>query len=255
MEEFINPQSGREAAPHGREALLDQTVIILFATFSLFRRNFNLNSESIDIAKEFIDNTKEHATTVSYNYGEISSKKDADGKLVNVIIKAAEIKTVYCCFYKKEVHTWDWATRAQLGDEYNTLVDPKDASKGYEKNPLSTTLIYGNPVVADGTASETDAYNAMIFGKNTIDGTFSNLLSAPYESSLKVKKDGAKLISDATQKEDYFSVSDDLKFKPIKSDLGSNPKENVSSTLIINCVDSYGHDVVISLKMTVAPRK
>lgn len=33
-------------------------------------------NESIDVQTEFIDNKTEHATVVSYNYGEISSKKD-----------------------------------------------------------------------------------------------------------------------------------------------------------------------------------
>ena len=93
----------------------------------------------------------------------------------------------------------------------------------------STTLVYGS--------SPEVAYNNFIFGKNAIDGTFSKLLSAPYEGSLVVKS--AKLVSDATQKEDYFSVNTDLKFTAIKTDLGSNPKENVPSTLTVTCVDSY----------------
>ena len=208
---------------------------------------------SISVKAEFIDNKTPHATVVSYNYGLVSSKKDAEGNFIPVEIEATNFNTVYCCFYKKEVHTWDWATRAQLGGEYNELKDSSKPASGYKKDPLSTTLTYGNPVDQDGKAIETGAYNEMIFGQNAIDGTFSKLLSAPYEESLIVKS--AKLVSDATQKEDYFSVSTDLKFTAIKTDLGSNPKENVPSTLTVTCVDSYGHEVVISLKMTVAPRK
>jgi len=206
--------------------------------------------EKIVVAKGYVDNKTEHATSVFYNYGKISTETvDENNKVIDYMVAGDSFKTVYCCFYKEAVHTWDWATRAQLGGNYNK----KDEDGNWLANPLSTTLTYGNPVDKDGNATETGAYNAMIFGKNAIDGTFSTLLSKVYESSLEVKS--AKLISDATQKEDYFSVTTDLKFKPIKTDLGSNPKENVPSTLIINCKDSYNHDVVITLKMTVAPRK
>ena len=204
---------------------------------------------SISVDAEFVNNKTPHATVVSYNYGLVSSKKDADGKFIPVKIKATDFNTVYCCFYKKEIHTWDWATNDQVGKltvsgtEINYA--EKDNKGNYVNELPSTTLVYGS--------SPEVAYNNFIFGKNAIDGTFSKLLSAPYEGSLVVKS--AKLVSDATQKEDYFSVNTDLKFTAIKTDLGSNPKENVPSTLTVTCVDSYGHEVVISLKMTVAPRK
>ena len=167
------------------------------------------------------------------------------GNYIPVVIKAAEIKTVYCCFYKKEVHTWNWATNDQVGTIDGTNYAEKDDKGNYKRELPSTTLVYGS--------NSEIAYNNFIFGQNAIDGTFSKLLSKPYEESLVIKS--AKLVSDATQKEDYFSVSTDLKFTAIKTDLGSNPKENVPSTLTVTCVDSYGHEVVISLKMTVAPRK
>ena len=202
-------------------------------------------NESIDVQTEFIDNKTEHATVVSYNYGEISSKKDEKGNYIPVVIKAAEIKTVYYCFYKKEVHTWNWATNDQVSTIDGTNYAEKDGKGNYKHELPSTTLVYGS--------NSEIAYNNFIFGQNAIDGTFSKLLSKPYEESLVIKS--AKLVSDATQKEDYFSVSTDLKFTAIKTDLGSNPKENVPSTLTVTCVDSYGHEVVISLKMTVAPRK
>ena len=207
-------------------------------------------NEEVKVTAAYVDNKTEHATIVSYNYGKISTEtKDADGKVADYKQSKDSFKTVYCCFYKKDVHTWNWATRAQLGGNYNK----KDENGNWLANPLSTTLTYGNPVNAQGTPTETAAYNAFVFGKNAIDGTFSTLLSKVYANSLSVES--AKLISNATQKEDYFSVSKDLKFTPIKIDLGSNPKENVPSTLIVNCKDSYGHDVVITLDMTVAPRK
>ena len=56
---------------------------------------------SISVDAEFVNNKTPHATVVSYNYGLVSSKKDADGNFIPVKIKATDFNTVYCCFYKK----------------------------------------------------------------------------------------------------------------------------------------------------------
>ena len=193
----------------------------------------------IEVANAFIDNATEHASKVAYNFGEISSVK-VDGKFVDYKITAAEFKTVWCCFYKSDVHTWGWITREQLGAEYTA----KDEDGNYTKAlPYDTALTY---------ASNEESHIAYVFGKNAIDGEFSKTLDQVYNGSLVVKE--AKLISDATEKEDYFSVSNDLAFTAIKTDLGSNPKADVPSTLIITCEDYYGHKITIKLPMTVKPR-
>ena len=204
-------------------------------------------TEEIVVNKSYIDNKTEHETTIVYNYGKISSKKNAKGEYEDVTIAAATIKTVYCCFYKEDVHTWAWATREDLGGIYTDKDD-----KGNYKNPMpySTTLTYGT----DAKAPTADH----IYGKNSIDGTFSEVLSKAYGSSLSIES--ATLTSDATGKVDYFTVdlnadSDAYTFTAIKKDLGSNPKADVPSTLTIKCKDSYNHDVTITLKMTVKPRK
>ena len=204
-------------------------------------------TEEIVVDKSYIDNKTEHETTIVYNYGKISSKKNAKGEHEDVTIAAATIKTVYCCFYKEDVHTWAWATREDLGGIYTDKDD-----KGNYKNamPYSTTLTYGTEAKAP-TADH-------IYGKNSIDGTFSKALRAAYESSLSIES--ATLTSDATGKVDYFNVDLNVAagtatFIPIKEDIGSNPKADVPSTLTIKCKDSYNHDVIITLKMTVKPRK
>ncbi len=199
----------------------------------------------IVVDKSYIDNKTEHETTIVYNYGKISSKKNAKGEYEDVTIAAATIKTVYCCFYKEDVHTWAWATRQDLG-----LTDTDKDGNYTQPMPYSTTLTYGSNASAPTAAH--------IYGKNSIDGTFSKVLSQAYKSSLSIES--ATLTSDATGKVDYFTV--DLNaaagtptFTPIKTDLGSNPKADVPSTLTIKCKDSYNHDVTITLKMTVKPRK
>ena len=193
----------------------------------------------IQVGKAFVDNTTEHATKVVYNFGKISSETEdgADYKLT-----AAEIKTVYCCFYKSDVHTWDWATHENLGHT-------QDADGNWSTElGYTTSLEYGT--------STTTGLDAYVYGVNAIDGMFTAALKDAKvngKTSLVVKS--AKLISDATEKPDYFSVSTDLKFTAIKTDIGSNPKADVPSTLIITCEDYYGHEVVIKLAMTVKPRK
>ena len=213
-----------------------------------------LGSEQIEVAPAYVDNATEHATVVEYNYGEVSSVKDAEGKYVPVIVKAAEIKTVFCCFYKPEVHTWGWATREQLAAAYPTANPSWTAKEGeeYVREIPAMELTYGTPF----TLPNNGTIDMYIFGKNSINNIFSTPLASTYESSLLVVD--AKLISDATQHEDYFKVNFDgkvntLTFEVIKKDEGSNPKENVPSTLIIKCKDSYNHDVTISLPMIVKP--
>ena len=202
-------------------------------------------TEEIVVDKSYIDNKTEHETTIVYNYGKISSKKNAKGEYEDVTVAAATIKTVYCCFYKEDVHTWAWATRQDLG------LTATDKDGNYtQPMPYSTTLTYGSDAKAPTAAH--------IYGKNSIDGTFSKALSKAYGSSLSIES--ATLTSDATGKVDYFNVdlnaaSDAVTFKAIKTDLGSNPKADVPSTLTIKCKDSYNHDVTITLKMTVKPRK
>ena len=196
----------------------------------------------IEVTRAFVDNKTEHASKIVYNYGKISSEAKNDaGAIVDYKVLGAEFKTVWCCFYKSDVHTWGWATRAQLGSPYTV----KDADGNYTTAlPYNTTLEY---------ASNEGSHIAYVFGQNAIDGEFTKALNNVYLNSLKVKS--AKLISDATEKEDYFSVSTDLSFTAIKTDLGSNPKADVPSTLIITCEDYYGHEIVIKLAMTVKPRK
>lgn len=193
--------------------------------------------KALVIDKSYIDYETEHETKVVYNYGQVSSQKNAKGEYEDLLIEAATIKTIYNCFYNKDVHTWEWATKKQLG-----LNDKQEL-------PYSTVLTYG-----EDSKTPTAGH---IYGSNAVDGNFSAFLSNTYGSSLVIKS--ATLVSDATGKEDYFSVdlnaaSGQATFKAIKKDLGSNPKQDVPSTLTIKCKDSYGHDVVITLKMTVKPR-
>lgn len=193
--------------------------------------------KALVIDKSYIDYETEHETKVVYNYGQVSSQKNAEGEYEDWVIEATTIKTIYNCFYNKDVHTWEWATKKQLG-----LNDKQEL-------PYSTVLTYGEV----GTKAPNAAH---IFGTNVIDGKFTSALSSTYENSLVIKS--ATLTSDATGKVDYFRVdvtNNNFTFAVLKEgEIGSNPKQDVPSTLTIKCKDSYDHDVVITLPMTVKPR-
>ena len=99
---------------------------------------------------------------------------------------------------------------------------------------------------------------ASFFGTSAKDSRYSKLLSTPYESSLIITD--ATLTSDANGEEEYFDVIIDNNkhitgFKATALSSETNPTAAVPSTLTINCKDSYGHDVTITLKMVVKPRK
>lgn len=148
-------------------------------------------TNALTVAKEFIDNTTEHATTVTYNYGNISTEtKDANGDPLPYVVPVYEFKTVYSNIYK--TYTWNWATREQLGGDYLT----KDAAGNYT-TPLPATSVKQG--ATDYTISA-----AHIYGVSTIP-TYNVFLSNAQK--LVIGADAAKLISDATNNEDYFTVT------------------------------------------------
>ena len=201
-------------------------------------------NETLEVVKSYINNAGKHATTVVYNYGKISSVKNADGAYDDVTREAEKFETIYNCIYNS-TYTWTWATREQLGTPYTD----KD-SKGNYTTPLpSTELTYG-------TDRLDFAADSFIYGTSTKDSRYSKLLSAPYESSLIIKD--ATLTSDANGEEEYFDVvivnNHITGFKATALSSETNPTAAVPSTLTIKCKDMYGHDIVIKVAMTVKKR-
>ena len=208
-------------------------------------------NETLEVAKALIDNKTQHATTVKYNYGQISSVKNAKGEYVEVIRNYSEdFQTVYNCIYNS-TYTWNWATREQLekvtGDNYTN-----SKGTGYKTDlPYQTTWIYGN-----NTSYVIDLANA-VYGVSSRDSRYNAALGKPYEGSLtSVEQKNVKVISNQNKVEEYFEVvsvqGTTLTFKE-KAD-SSNPVGNVPSTLVIKCQDSYGHDVTVELAITIKQR-
>lgn len=187
----------------------------------------------LSVAEKYIDNKTQHATTVVYNYGQISSEKK-DGAFVNYTIDAASFPTVFNCIYN-DTYTWRWATKDDLGLKATATL------------PYSTELTYGKDVTVE--------YAKYIKGISSRDSEYSALLSAPYKKSLEIKE--AHLVSNANgEVDEYFTVNiEEGKITGFTvNSKATNPTAAVPSTLKITVVDMYKHERVIELGMTVNKR-
>ena len=209
--------------------------------------------DDLTIAIKYIDNTTKHATSIAYNYGNISSdpEKNNDGKGYKIVATSDKFETIYNCIYNN-TYSWRWATREDLGSQYTA----KDDKGNYKKAmPYSTSLTYGTDRYADGTNIN---YGQYIQGISTWDGLYSAKLDAPYQNSLIIKE--AHLISNANKVVDeYFKVvvnseGQIAQFKATQTSSETNPTAAVESTLQIIGYDMYGHKIVIELPMTVNRR-
>jgi len=207
--------------------------------------SITVNGEgTLSVAKKYIDNATQHATSVVYNYGYISSVKDANGNLVAVKRSATDFQTIYNCVYNN-TYSWSWATNDQAGEVDGVDYAAKKDGKYINALPKKE-LTYGTDY-----AFKADKF---IYGTSAWDGIYSKILFG--NESLEIQS--AVLTSDANGEEEYFDVIVEnntiINFKAIKVSSTTNPTAAVPSTLTIKCKDMYGHDVVIKLAMTVNKR-
>ena len=213
----------------------------------------NVNGDAdLEVAKNFIDNTKQHATTVSYNFGKISSEaKDAQGQIIEYLVEVETFPTVFNCIYNT-TYSWHWGTIEEIAKAYGGDWADKNA-----KAP-STDLVYGTDRTFETPTGKQFSFDEVILGVSSRDGLYSAWLSKPYLQSLKFKE--AHVISKGNGVVDeYFKVIPEdgngvLSFEATKTSVETNPTANVPSTLKMVYTDMYGHDVVIELDMTVIPR-
>lgn len=225
-----------------------------------------------NLKTQIIDNTTPHATTVSYDYGDVSSVahkyiKDLTGwtdaavtasGFANVQVPAMEsFPTIFNCIYNT-TYTWDW----HWGKN-----DPSAKPAYYAYNAVWATEIAAGKALAVTAAAENEVPQIVyeefdggsinmkwILGNCGWDSKYSADLSAPYLASLVVNS--AKLTSDANGVEDYYTVAvAGTAFTFSKKSGASNPTVAVPSTLTIKCKDMYNHDVTIKLAVKVMPRK
>jgi len=226
-----------------------------------------------NLKTQIIDNTTPHATTVSYDYGDVSSVahkyiKDLTGwtdafvtasGYADVQVPAMEsFPTIFNCIYNS-TYTWDW-------NWGKNAASPKVASD-YAYNKVWATEIAAGKALAVVPAAENEVPQIVyeefdggtlnmkwILGNCGWDSKYSADLSAPYLASLVVNS--AKLTSDANGVEDYYTIAvAGTNFTFTKKSGASNPTVAVPSTLTIKCKDMYNHDVTIKLAVKVMPRK
>ena len=208
------------------------------------------NPWTVTVDKSLVDGTTEHKTTISYNYGEISTDhKNAAG---NYVVTTETVQTIFTCPLNDKDQTYTWKKH-----------EFKDADGKVTSTADVNVLTYGidNTLCIEKASGSTPAKYANLFdyiiGHNEFDnevfgGELKNLV---YGSSKKYKDISAKLISNQSKQEDYFTtsiVNGVISFHHVAN--AANPVANVKSTLVITLTDAFGHEMTYKLPFTVKKR-
>ncbi|MGO5246275.1 FlxA-like family protein [Prevotella sp. LCP21S3_D2] len=207
---------------------------------------------TVNVPLALIDPTKEHKTTISYNYGKISSeKKDNAGAVVDYVIPVETVQTVFVCPLDEAAQSYTWTKKPVLTD--GKVTGYKDVNY----------LTYGSVVTVDNV-------NLLdyILGSNKFDGTvFGGMLS--FSAMNKYASIKAELLSDESGNPDFFTVE----FEDVAATTGtnavpahkkmvfktkantSNPLKDVKSHLIITLTDAFGHEMKYPMEFTVKRAK
>ena len=196
------------------------------------------DSWMVSVVPELIDGKTQHKTTISYNWGKISSdNKDANG---DYVLPLETVQTIFACPLTADVQKYTW-------DKFvdTETVNGQPVKKYYDVNYLT----YGKTTTAHSVK-----LLQMILGKNSYDntifgGTLKDLMTTKY-----VMIKDVQLVSAVSGKQDYFKASytrgdDDFTFT-VNSD-SSNPAKDVTSYLKFTVVDAFGHEIPYSLDFTV----
>ena len=220
--------------------------------------NVTYGNKNLAVHKDYIDNKTSHTTTVSYNFGKISSETKKNNAIVDYVVEVEEFPTVFCCIYN-DTYDWHWATVEEISEDY-TGWDGKDV-----KAP-STDLVYGTDYYFVSPAGIKFPFDQVIKGVSSRDGLYSAWLSNPYEESLELQEIGGEdsgiwgqvITKSDNEVNEYFQVSKDasgiLYFKAVNISDNTNPTGDVPSILKLKYLDMYGHDVFVELDVTVVPR-
>lgn len=199
---------------------------------------------NVSVAKSLIDDTTPHETTISYNYGAISTDhKDALG---NYVVKLETVQMVFACPLTEDVQKYTWKQWSKTENKVTTIKDVN-------------VLTYGNPATVENVEllnyiQGTNSYDNTIFG-----GTLKDLLygrtatsTVPAFTQKYYTIEDLKLVSAVSGKPDYFKAKIDGQKLVFESQSGtSNPNKDVKSYLKFNLVDAFGHKTPVSLDFTV----
>jgi hypothetical protein len=208
----------------------------------------------LSVDKSLINNTTQHATTVSYNFGKISTEtKNSAGTVIDYKVVVEQFQTVYNNIYNS-TYSWNWATRAQL----NTWAAKPATVADYTATGTDGAFVHPMPYSTEITYGDDKKIDlGWIYGVSTRDSKYNANLDAPYKGSLQVT--GMKLVSNANNLDEYYEVVPpfavgNTTFTLSPKSTATNPDADVPSTLIISAKDMYDNDVEIKLPMTVKKR-
>ena len=203
-----------------------------------------ITSCNVSVAKSLINGTTPHETTISYNYGAISTDhKNAEG---NYVVKLETVQMVFACPLTADVQKYSWKPWTKTEGKVTTSKDVY-------------VLTYGNPATVENV-------NLLeyILGKNSYDntkfgGTLKDLLygrsatiTVPAFDQKYYNIEDLKLVSAVSGKPDYFKAEIDGGVLIFKSQSGtSNPNKDVKSYLKFTLVDAFGHKTPVSLDFIV----
>ena len=206
----------------------------------------DVTSCTVSVAKSLIDGTTPHETTISYNYGAISTDhKNAEG---NYVVKLETVQTVFACPLTADVQKYTWKPWTKTENKVTTSKDVN-------------VLTYGNPATVENVnlldyIQGTNSYDNTIFG-----GTLKDLLygrsADPTQNITEFDQkyyniEDLKLVSAVSGKPDYFNAKIVDKKLVFESQSGtSNPNKDVKSYLKFTLVDAFGHKTPVSLDFTV----
>ena len=227
-------------------------------------------ASTYSVAKGYIDNTTEHATVVSYNYGDISSEvhkaavaanKTAGDAAYNYVVKVDEFTTVYNCIYN-DTYSWHWANNEEMSAAYGGDWAKKDANGAYVNQLPSTTFKYGYDYWFKNLSGNNMSFDKAIQGISTRDSKYNAMLFKTYSETGAVKslkyKEGHVVTIAGDKVDEYFTIASDadgnLYFKATQTSENTNPQADVPSRVELTYEDMYGHKIVIKLDVTIVKR-
>ena len=270
---YVSPANWTAAATEG-SFRLDQVITGLNNNFKITIENAKENSEShqytdpfvitnadatnwmVTVNKAVIDG-KEHKTTISYNYGQVTSVKDKDGNYIDRVVPVETVQTVFACPLNDNDQTYAWekyrTNKTDSKGKYTIFEEPNFLTFG----DVTTVTNHDEDGTAETTPVELTKY---IKFTNKYDNTkFGGILSdlLPNGTNQKyIEFVDAKLLSAVSGKEDYFNASvrnGKIRFNVVAN--AQNPRNDVKSWLVIKLKDAFGHEMTCKLPFTVKKRQ
>ena len=200
---------------------------------------------NVSVLPTLIDGKTQHKTTISYNWGKISSdNKDANG---DYVLPLETVQTVFACPLTADVQKYTWKKF-----EKDETVNGQTVTKYYDVNYLT----YGNTATVESVnlldyIQGKNSYDNTVFG-GTLNALINGVTGTTTFDAKYVTIKDVQLVSAVSGQQDYFIAScDGTNITFTKNSSSSNPAKDVKSYLKFTVVDAFGHEIPYSLDFTV----